>query len=82
MKRLLTLIGSVAAVFAAQDAAQAAVTFTPFVSSSDIAAAEGGNRATIAFNYAGTIFVDLVYFGVDKSQRHRRDTIWTANSRI
>jgi hypothetical protein len=47
--------------------AEAAVTFSPFVSSSDIAAAEGQTQ-TIAFNYTGTGFVGSVYFGINNNQ--------------
>lgn len=45
-----------------------AVSFTTFVQNSDIAAAEGGNTSTIAFNYTGTSFVGSVYFGTDNNQ--------------
>ena len=44
------------------------VTFTTFASGPSIAAAEGGNNATIAFNFAGTQFVGSVYFGTDNNQ--------------
>lgn len=38
------------------------VNFTTFVTGGSIAAAEGGNHSTIAFNYAGNKFVGSVYF--------------------
>src|SRR5262249_47104887 len=40
----------------------ATITFSPFVSSTDILAAEG-QTSTIAFNYTGTGFIGSVYFG-------------------
>ncbi|HUB15205.1 MAG TPA: PEP-CTERM sorting domain-containing protein [Acetobacteraceae bacterium] len=49
-------------------AAHATVNFTTFVTASDIATVEGGNDATIAFNYAGNQFVGSVYFGNDNNQ--------------
>src|SRR5271165_774643 len=48
--------------------AQATVTFSTFVNGADIAAAEGGNQSTIAFNYTGTGFVGSVYTGTDNNQ--------------
>jgi hypothetical protein len=60
---------SVAAVLAAATtSAHATVNFSTFVNGSDIAAAEGGNQSTIAFNYTGTGFVGSVYFGPDNNQ--------------
>lgn len=44
------------------------INFSTFVSSSSIAAVEGGNNSTIAFNYAGNKFVGSVYLGVDNNQ--------------
>lgn len=38
------------------------ISFSTFVTASDISAAEGGNHSTIAFNYAGNDFVGSVYF--------------------
>jgi len=52
----------------ATSAAHATVIFSTFVNASDIAAAEGGNTSTIAFNYTGTSFVGSVYFGADNDQ--------------
>jgi len=48
--------------------ANATVVFSTFVNGGDIAAAEGGNQSTIAFNYTGTGFVGSVYFGTDNNQ--------------
>jgi hypothetical protein len=60
---------SIAAVLAAATtSAHATVNFSTFVSGSDIAAAEGGNQSTIAFNYTGTGFVGSVYFGPNNNQ--------------
>lgn len=53
--------------------AQAAVTFSTFVSGSDIAAVEGGQTNTIAFNYAGNKFVGSVYFGANNLQLFSTD---------
>ncbi len=53
---------------AATTSAHATVNFSTFVNGSDIAAAEGGNQSTIAFNYTGTGFVGSVYFGPDNNQ--------------
>lgn len=53
---------------AATTAANATITFSTFVNGSDIAAAEGGNQSTIAFNYTGNGFVGSVYFGPDNNQ--------------
>lgn len=44
------------------------VSFSTFVQQSAIAGAEGGNNSTIAFTYAGTMFVGSVYFGPDNNQ--------------
>jgi PEP-CTERM motif len=60
---------SVAGVLAAATtSAQATVNFSTFVNGSDIAAAEGGNQSTIAFNYTGTGFVGSVYFGPNNNE--------------
>jgi PEP-CTERM motif len=60
---------SVAGVLAATTtSAHATVNFSTFVNGSDIAAAEGGNQSTIAFNYTGSGFVGSVYFGPDNNQ--------------
>jgi hypothetical protein len=53
---------------AATTSANATVNFSTFVNGSDIAAAEGGNQSTIAFNYTGTGFVGSVYFGPNNNQ--------------
>ena len=64
-----TLSLSVAALLAAATtSAHATVNFSTFVNGSDIAAAEGGNQSTIAFNYTGTGFVGSVYFGPNNNQ--------------
>ena len=42
--------------------------FRTFVSSSSIASVEGGNHATIAFNFAGNKFVGSVYVFTDNNQ--------------
>jgi hypothetical protein len=47
------------------------VSFSTFVSSSSINAAEGGNNSTIAFTYAGDKFVGSVYFGPDNNQLYQ-----------
>jgi hypothetical protein len=44
------------------------ITFSTFVNSGAIAAVEGGNTSTIAFNYTGTSFVGSVYFGADNNR--------------
>jgi hypothetical protein len=46
--------------------ANANINFTTFVTSSDIAAAEGGNTSVIAFNYTGMGFVGSVYPNVSQ----------------
>jgi hypothetical protein len=48
-------------------AGAATISFTTFVTSSDISAVEGQN-STIAFNYAGNKFVGSVYFGPNNNQ--------------
>lgn len=57
-----------AAALVASTVAHATVTFSTFVNGSDIAAVEGGNQSTIAFNYTGSGFVGSVYFGPDNNQ--------------
>ncbi len=57
----IALALGIGAVTALWNPAQATVTFTTFVTSADIAAAEGGNTMVIAFNYTGTGFVGSVY---------------------
>lgn len=49
------------------------ISFSTFVSSSSINAAEGGNNSTIAFNYAGNKFVGSVYFGANNNQLYSTD---------
>ena len=49
------------------------INFRTFVSSSSIANAEGGNHATIAFNFAGNKFVGSVYSGIDNNQLYSTD---------
>jgi hypothetical protein len=44
------------------------IDFQTFVTGPNIDAAEGGNNSTIAFNYAGSLFVGSVYFGNDNNQ--------------
>jgi len=63
------MLSVVAGLAAAPTAANATtVNFSTFVNGSDIAALEGGNQSTIAFNYTGTGFVGSVYFGPDNNQ--------------
>jgi hypothetical protein len=57
---------------AATSGAHATVTFTTFVPSSSIIAAEG-QSSTIAFNYAGTNFVGSVYFGPNNNRLYSTD---------
>jgi len=47
------------------------ISFSTFVSSSNINAAEGGNNSTIAFTFAGNKFVGSVYFGADNNQLYQ-----------
>ncbi len=44
------------------------LSFSTFVTSANIAAAEAGNDATIAFSFAGNEFVGSVYFGPNNNQ--------------
>lgn len=53
-------------------ASQAAVTFNPFVDSSDLSSALG-NNATIGFAYAGDKFVGSVYYGSNNNQLYSTD---------
>jgi hypothetical protein len=55
-------------LMAAATSASAGVVFSTFVNGANIAAAEGGNQSTIAFNYTGNGFVGSVYFGPNNSQ--------------
>jgi hypothetical protein len=64
----VSVLSLVAGLTATTTAANATVTFSTFVNGADIAAAEGGNQSTIAFNYTGTGFVGSVYFGNDNNQ--------------
>ena len=64
----VAVLGVAAGLAVATSSAYATVDFSTFVSGSDIAAAEGGNNATIAFNYTGTGFVGSVYFGPNNNQ--------------
>jgi hypothetical protein len=69
MARSAALIAIAAGLCATGGAARATnITFNTFVSASDIAAVEGGNHSTIAFNYTGSGFVGSVYFGADNNQ--------------
>jgi PEP-CTERM motif len=68
MKRIFMGAASVLAVAVVTSGAHATVTFSTFVNGSDIAAVEGGNQNTIAFNYTGSGFVGSVYFGPDNNQ--------------
>jgi len=47
------------------------ISFSTFVPGSSIAAVEGGNNSTIAFNYAGNKFVGSVYLGTDNNQLYQ-----------
>lgn len=49
------------------------INFSTFVPGPSIAAVEGGNNSTIAFNYAGNKFVGSVYFGADNNQLYATD---------
>ena len=49
------------------------INFRTFVSGASIANAEGGNHATIAFNFAGNKFVGSVYSGIDNNQLYSTD---------
>lgn len=66
-KYLVATTAILLGIATAPRAADAAVTFSTFVTSGDISAVEGQNQ-TIAFNYTGTGFVGSVYFGVDNNQ--------------
>jgi hypothetical protein len=68
LMKSVAVIGVAAGLTVATSSAYATVNFSTFVSGSDIAAAEGGNQSTIAFNYTGTGFVGSVYFGPDNNQ--------------
>jgi hypothetical protein len=67
MKKHLLLLSTAAAGLVLAADAQATISFTTFVNSSSIAAAEGQN-ATIAFNYAGDEFIGSVYVGTNNLQ--------------
>jgi hypothetical protein len=47
------------------------ISFSTFVSTSNINAAEGGNNSTIAFTFAGNKFVGSVYLGTDNNQLYQ-----------
>jgi hypothetical protein len=49
------------------------VSFSTFVPSGSIAAAEGGNTSTIAYNFAGNKFIGTVYFGPNNNQLYSTD---------
>ncbi len=66
--KMVAVVGLAVGLTAAATSACATVVFSTFVNGSDIAAAEGGNESTIAFNYTGTGFVGSVYFGTDNNQ--------------
>ncbi len=66
--KAVAVIGLAASLAAAIPSAYANVTFSTFVSGADIAAVEGLNHSTIAFNYTGTGFVGSVYIGTDNNQ--------------
>lgn len=66
-------VGLVSAALASQvTPANAAITFSPFVSAADINATLGQNN-TIGFNYAGNKFVGSVYFGPNNLQLYSTD---------
>ena len=67
----LCLAGA-ALAFQAAPAQAAGITFTPFVTSSDINAALGQTN-TIGFNYAGNKFVGSVYYGPNNLQLYSTD---------
>ncbi len=68
-RKIITSVAIAVACAAVIGSAHAApITFTTFVAGSNIAAAEGGNESTIAFNYTGSGFVGSVYFGPDNNE--------------
>lgn len=62
------------ALIAAASPSQAAITFSTFVSSSDLAVALG-NTSTIGFAYAGDRFVGSVYYGANNNQLYQTDLL-------
>jgi hypothetical protein len=60
-------VAAVAMMVAARTATAGPITFSTFVTGSDILAVEG-QQNTIAFNYAGNKFVGSVYFGANNAQ--------------
>ncbi len=67
--KLATLLGSLG-LFAAMSNAGAVVTFTPFVTASDLSTALS-NTSTIGFAFAGDKFVGSVYFGTNNNQLYQ-----------
>ena len=65
MRQTAIALALAAGTALAAGSAHANLTFTTFVSGSDILAAEGNNNNTIAFNYAGDKFIGSVYIGTD-----------------
>ena len=68
---IVALIVVGAAMLGSERTALAAVTFSTFVSTGDIAAAENGQTNTIGFTYAGDEFVGSLYFGTNNLQLTR-----------
>src|SRR5579864_8306476 len=68
MRQSATALAIALGIATASSDANATVVLSTFVNGSDIAAAEGGNQSTIAFNYTGTGFIGSVYFGPDNNQ--------------
>lgn len=73
MKSTITATAILLGLAAVNHPANATVNFSPFVSGAAIAANEGGNQSTIAFNYTGTGFVGSVYFGPDNNRLYSTD---------
>ena len=70
--RKVATMTAAAMVFALASTASPALTFSPFVSSTDLATLLG-NNATIGFTYAGDRFVGSVYFGANNNQLYQTD---------
>ncbi len=73
MKSTITATAILLGLAAVNHPANATVNFSTFVSGAAIAANEGGNQSTIAFNYTGTGFVGSVYFGPDNNRLYSTD---------
>ncbi|HEY1931629.1 MAG TPA: PEP-CTERM sorting domain-containing protein [Acetobacteraceae bacterium] len=67
---------AIAAGLAAAVPARASLTFSTFVTSSDINAAEGQN-SVIGFNYAGNMFIGSLYYGTNNNQLYETNLVGT-----